>query len=133
MTGKLIFERVLQNSQELGTDNEHLVSRIFYYLVIPDGEIKGIYSDVKLSPGAEFSSDPLEVTMPKALEGIVGYNVLRREVEKYYRDNVGATGRNIRISPGATGIVMMDNTLVMRKEVEVELLGLGKKGWQVDE
>jgi hypothetical protein len=127
--GALIFQSVLQNFQEIGPDEE-LGSRVFYYLETPDGDIKGIYSDVKLTPGAEFSNDPLEATMPKALEGVVSYDVLRREVEQYYRDNVGATGRGIRLGPGAKGIVMRNNTLTMRKEVPVELIGKKKgKGW----
>lgn len=128
--GALIFQKVLQNSQELGTDDEHLVSRVFFDLMTPEGALTGLCSDVKLTPGAEFSNDPLEVTMPRALEGVVSYDVLRREVEQYYRDNVGATGRGIRLGPGAKGIIMRNNTLVMRKEVPVELIGSTKgKGW----
>jgi len=129
LKGKLIFSRLIQNSQELGTDDDHLVSRVFFDLETPEGINGGLHSDVKLSPGADFSNDPLEVSFPDAVRDVLGYETLRREVEQYYRDNVGATGRGIMIGPGAKGIVMKDNLFVSRKEVEVELLGSSKVGW----
>ena len=127
--GLLIFLRVLQNSQELGTDDEHLVSRVYFSLKTPDGKILDLYSDVKLSPGADFTQDPLEASYPAELRGLLSYETFRQLVEQYYRDNIGATGRGIRIGPGAKGIVMMNNLFVMRKEVPVELIGPGSVGW----
>lgn len=124
MKGKLIFQSVLQGVQEYGTGDDCTVSRVEYYLETPEGNVTGIFSDVKQTPGG---SD-LEVSLPEALAGVVGYDVLRREVEEYYFDNVGPGGRNINLGPGSRNIIMRNNRLVMRKEVEVELIGTGKKG-----
>ncbi|MEN6560907.1 MAG: hypothetical protein ABFD52_09050 [Acidobacteriota bacterium] len=127
--GTLVFVKVFQNSQDLGTDDDHLVSRVFYDLETPTGTLAGLFSDVKLTPGADFSQDPLEVSYPEELNGILGYGILRPLVERYYRANIGETGSGIRIGPGCKGIVMRDNTCIMRMAFPVELTSTGKVGW----
>jgi len=118
--GNLIFRAVLQNVRDAGTDDERPVSRVYFDLVTPEGITRGLFSDVKLSPGAEFSGDPAEVSMPKALAGRLGYEPFRKHVESVYWQSLRPTGR-IQSGNEAKGSLTKDNIVYLHRVVNVEL------------
>jgi hypothetical protein len=123
---RLTFLGCLQNSQELGSTDEHMISRLYFDFEVNGHEYTGFHCDIKQIVGAQFESEsPLEVGPPTGgrYRGPFNYEAFRAEAESYYRGLVGAQGRAIRIGPGAKGIGMYNNRLSFRKVVEFPVSG----------
>ena len=118
--GKLAFTRIHQGSQELGTDDEHMVSRVFFDLLVGKEEQRGLYADVKQSAGARFETAPLEVSFPRGFKGRLNYGQFRQLVEDYYRRAVGSSGMGIRVGGGAS-VVMRNNIFAFPMVVDIEV------------
>jgi hypothetical protein len=117
---KVIFQKCIQNSQELGSNSQHMVSRVFFDMEIGGKKYKNLYADVKQPVGGDFETAPLEVSWPKDYEGPFNYNDFRQAVEYYYRSLVGSKGRGIHVQgPGST--FMFDNVFIKKMEVELDL------------
>ena len=66
---KVKFNSLLQDSQDLGSDDEHMVSRVFFDLEFRGETFIGLHADVKQTVGARFESAPLEVSKPDGYHG----------------------------------------------------------------
>ena len=108
---KIHFEKLIQDSQDYGSDNEHMVSRVFFCLEIQGTRHEGLCANIKQSVGSSFESSPLEISSPENYEGPFNYERYRERVETYYRSLVGVRGRGIRITDGSS-VRMRNNTLV---------------------
>ena len=111
-TATIRFEKCLQDSQDLGGDDEHMVSRVFLALEAGGSVYPNVSVDIKQTVGAAFESAPLEVSKPRGYNGGLNYAAFRVAVERYYRSLVGSQGRGIRVASGGD-IRMRDNTFVM--------------------
>ena len=67
---KIHFHQCIQDSQELGSDNEYMVSRVFFSIELPDKRIDDLCANIKQTVGSEFENSPLEVGPPQNLKGI---------------------------------------------------------------
>jgi hypothetical protein len=106
---KITFHELIQDSQDYGSDDEHMVSRVFFDLEF-DGEIKrGLYAHVKQPVGSSFETSPVEVSGPVNCKGPFNMQCFQQAAEPYYRGLVGSQGSGIRISGGATNIRMRNN------------------------
>ncbi len=124
---KMTFQKFIQDSQEYGSNDEHMVSRVFFNIEV-DGENKGEFSaDVKQSVGGDYETTPLEVDVPKDYKGPLNYQSFRQAVEDYYRSQVGSSGHGIHIAGGAN-IRMYNNTFIATKIIEFETEG-SDVGW----
>ncbi len=105
------FYRIIQDSQDLGSDDEHMVSRIFFHLEVDGHLYRDLYSNIKQTVGDDFESEPsLEVSGPQGYDGPeINYNSFRNAVEQCFRSHVGSRGTGIRIAPGAR--VRMQNNI----------------------
>jgi hypothetical protein len=57
------FEKAIQDSQELGSTDEHMISRLFFKVRVDEQEFTGLHCRVKQMVGAQYESDsPLEVS-----------------------------------------------------------------------
>ncbi|PKD15768.1 hypothetical protein APR41_10745 [Salegentibacter salinarum] len=121
---QLLFKKCIQDSQDYGSDNEHMISRIFY-------EVDGVdyECNVRQPYGESFSfdEDPIEVEAPKELGKKINYGQFRDEVENYYKQIVGSSGRGINIQ-GGTNIRMQNNTFEMEYRTEIDEAGYSG-GW----
>lgn len=100
---------LLQNSQDYGTNDDHLVSVVRYEIVL-DGQPQGSFESlVRQSAGGD-RADILEVGLPPGYGGPIDHQALSRCIESYFRSQVGAEGRGIRITGGSA--IMRDNRLV---------------------
>jgi len=107
--------RFIQDSQEYGSNDEHMVSRVFFNLSL-DGQPKGsFHSDVKLVVGGSFETDALEVAWPAGYSQSdpFDYNRFVEGVTNYIRSLVGTSGRGIRLGPGSQNIRMTNCSFVM--------------------
>jgi hypothetical protein len=118
--GKLVFIRVIQDSQEYGSDDEHMVSRVFFDLEVGGEVHRGLYSDVKQTVGESYETAPLEVSLPRGYKGSLGYGGFRQHIETYYREAFGSSAKGIRFEPGAKGR-MWGNLYVSTKVVNIEV------------
>ncbi len=105
------FHKCIQDSQDYGSDDEHMVSRVFLTLEAGGKTYPNLTVDIKQTVGAKFESSPLEVSPPKGYKGSYNYAAFRQVVEQYYRGLVGSKGRGIRIE-GGSDIRMRNNTFV---------------------
>jgi hypothetical protein len=107
------FTRFVQDSQEYGSNDEHMVSRVFFDLLV-DGKPRGsFHADVKLVVGGSFETDALEVGRPAGYRGPFDQARFADAVTRYIRGLVGSGGRGIRLGPGVSNIRMRNNTFAM--------------------
>ena len=111
------FSRCIQDSQDFGSDDEHMVSRVFFSVEAEGRTFENLVVDVKQTVGAAFETAPLEVSRARGFT--LNYDQFREAVEDYYRSCVGSGGRGIRIE-GGTNIRMRNNLFEMPGEARVE-------------
>ncbi len=127
--GKIVFREILQDSQDIGGDDEHMVSVILFNLELEDRTLKDLRSSIKQTIGTNYAKAPLEVEYPPAIVGIVPYDVFRLHAEQYYRDSFGATGRAVNTDSGGH-VIMQNNIIQMNKKVAVDIIDPSKTtGW----
>jgi len=121
---KLFLNKLIQDSQDYGSNDEHMVSRVFFDLEIEGTKYEGLYADIKQPVGSSFESSPLEVSSPANYRGAFNHEAFRSIVEQYYRSLVGAGGSGIHIS-GGSNIRMRNNTFIqpVAAEFEVQVTG----------
>ena len=121
MIAKIDFQEILQNFQELRTDDEHMSSRIFFDLEIDGKKFSELYVDVKQTIGSDFEAASLEVGPPQGYDGPFSYSHFREEVETYYRESFGAAGRAFHIDKNSAYVYMENNKVILEKHVEFEV------------
>jgi hypothetical protein len=126
-SAKVIFHKLIQDSQDYGSDNEHMVSRVFFSLEIGEESYPDLSADIKQTVGSSYETGPLEISTPRNYKGPFNFDAFQAEVEKYYRNQVGSSGSGIRIS-GGSNIRMRNNVFVKEYVVEFEI-GTENAGW----
>lgn len=105
------FTRLIQDSQDYGSDDEHMVSRAFFDLSIGDKKYENLSVDIKQQVGSDFETSLLEISSPNGYNGPFNHQEFQSVVEKYYRSLVGSAGSGIHIS-GGSNIRMRNNTFI---------------------
>ena len=120
----LKIHKWIVDSQLYGSDNEHMVSRVFF-------EAEGVeyVCDIRQAYGSNNSieEDPIEVVAPDGLKNTFNYETFRSAIEDYYRTLIGQQGKVFRIE-NSTNIRMQNITMNVEHIVEVERDGLSG-GW----
>ena len=118
---RVTFKCLIQDSQEYGSDDEHMVSRAFFDVEIDGREFKDACVDIKQPVGSQFENAPLEVSSPAGYDGPHNFKAFREAAEAYYRSLVGKQGSGISISNASSNIRMYKNTFNFIKAVEFEV------------
>ena len=118
-TAIIIFNRCIQDSQEYGSDDEHMISRVFFTLEIGDRRID-LHADIKQAVGSSYETGLIEVGMPEGHRGPFNYEVFRDVAERYYRSLVGSGAGSINIQ-GGTNIRMEHNIFDIEMSVECDV------------
>ena len=50
---KLVFHKCIQDSQDYGSDDERMVSRVFFTLTVAGNEHPDLYADIKQTVGSK--------------------------------------------------------------------------------
>lgn len=108
MHATVTFSQLVQDSQDYGSDDEHMVSRVFFSIQVGDKTTPDLYADIKQTVGSSFDTGPLEVSRPHGYTGPFNYEAFQSAVEKYFRSVVGGSGSGISIQ-GARNIRMRNN------------------------
>ena len=114
---RVCFYRLIQNSQVLGTDAEHLISEVQFDLEANGSRYPGLRAIVKQAAGSSFS-DQFEVGPPIGYDGPFNQQAFAESAEKYYRGLIGVTGRGIHIE-GSGSVTMLDNTFDATQEFDI--------------
>ena len=90
--GKVTFTKVIQDSQDFGSDDEHKVSRVFFDLHTGEDLHPDLYSDIKQVVGSSYETGDIEVSAPIGYRVPFNYTAFRDAVEAYYRGLVKLSG-----------------------------------------
>lgn len=117
---RVTFKEILQDSQDLGSDNEHMVSRLFFDIDVDGERHEGLHADIKQPVGSDFETAALEVGRPAGYDGPLDYSKFREAAEECFRRQVGSRGSGIRVQDGASNIRMRNNRFGFRYVAEFE-------------
>ena len=87
---EVIFHKLHQDSFQFGSNDEVMVSRVFFDVLIRGKLIQDLFANVKQAVGASARSDPLELTRPRGQRDVFQYRGLARCIERYFRRIAGA-------------------------------------------
>ena len=114
----LNFERAVIDSQDYGSDDEFMVSRVFFSIDKGGKKTTGLHVDVKQTVGSNFESSPLEIGRPIGFSDSLKYDEFREAVEKYFRQLIGTQGRVIKVQ-GPAKIRIQNSTFMMSAKFEI--------------
>src|ERR1700690_4156095 len=93
---RITFHRCIQDSQEYGSDNEHMAARVLFTLEV-NGKNVGDYSaDLKQTLGGDFETGSIEVGPPHAYDGPWNHANFADAASKYLRSLLGSHGTGIQ-------------------------------------
>jgi hypothetical protein len=112
------FHSLLQDSQELGSNDEHMVSRVLFTLEV-DGKNVGDYTaDLKQAVGSESNDANVEVGPPNGYEGEFNHVGFAAAARRYFSETIGPQGRGIRIQGNPKELRMRNNTFNRKFEAK---------------
>ena len=117
---RVTFTKAIQDSQELGSNDEYMVSRVFFRLEIDSRTYRDLYSDLKQVVGAPYEADNIEVGPPQGYDGPWSAHAFHTAATTYYLACVGPSARGIHIEPGAN-LRMQKNTFNMEMTAEFDV------------
>ena len=89
MKATVTFTPCVQDSQDYGSNDEHMVSRVFFDLEV-DGKIhSGLYADLKQVVGSNYETGDIEVGLPHGYPDPFNHLAFRDAAEGYFRSLVG--------------------------------------------
>ncbi|MBZ5552634.1 MAG: hypothetical protein LAO21_07940 [Acidobacteriia bacterium] len=111
-TAKVMFHKCIQDSVDYGSDDEHMVSAVFF-----DLETNGqVHPDLSVEIRQMVGGGPMDVGDPKGYAGPINRTAFRQAVEAYFRELIGPEG-----SEDAQGGRLQNNIFLEDKVVEIEV------------
>jgi hypothetical protein len=103
------IEKCIKDSQEYGSTDEHMVSRVFFTIGADGAPSNEDYCDIKQIVGSAYSSGNMEVSRPHNYRGPFDHGIFSDEIAGYFSKLVNSTGSTISLG-GARNVRMMNNT-----------------------
>lgn len=113
---KVIFHELIQDSQDFGSDDQHMVSRVFFSLYKQGQRVGDFSADLKQVVGSDAESGEIEVSSPHGYDGEFDHQSFSSVAIQYFRSLVGSTGSGIRIVGRVSGIRMRNNRFTREAE-----------------
>lgn len=123
-TGKITLQKLILDSQDYGSNDEHMISRVFFDFELDGHKYEGLHADIKQTVGSSFEHAPLEVSKPVNYKGPFNFEAFHNIVEQYYRSLVGQSGSGIHVT-GSTNLRMRNNTFVQPHVAEFPIISTG--------
>lgn len=118
-TVRIHFHSIHQDSQDFGSDDDHMVSRIFMDVEL-DGELhKDVHADIKQTIGTDYSKAGLEVSKPVGYKGPWNHEAFSKAAEGYFRSFIRISGA------GSMRARMRDNRFTSPQQAEFEVTASG--------
>jgi hypothetical protein len=96
-TARIDFTHALIDSQELGGDDQHMTSRVYFTMTLNGEAYEGLHVEVKQTVGSN-EEDAIEVGPPVGYGGPFNHKPFRTNVQRYYLQLVGSQGRGVRVT-----------------------------------
>ena len=127
---KITFSQLIQDSQDFGGDDEHMVSRAFFSIDFNEKYYEECTVDLKQIVGSNIETSPIEVSNLQGYKGPMDRTEFQNCVENYFRSNVGSKGSGIHFGGGSGTVRMRHNIFQVTKVVEFEVaLDSPSAGW----
>jgi hypothetical protein len=116
---RIDIDRCVQDSQDYGSDDEHMVSRVFFKITV-DGQAKAdSHCNLKQLVGDSYESGEIEVGGPAGYSGAFDQQRFAREMTAYFRGLIGSSGGVINLA-GSHYIRMKNITVRKRHSFQFE-------------
>lgn len=125
---KITYTKLHQDSQEYGSDDEHMISRATFDLEFDGETYPNCTIDIKQIVGSDFESEPLEISNLQGYDGPNDWAKLQFNTEVLYRSLIGSKGSGIHASPNAKNITMVNNTFSINRTFEYTVEGTPELG-----
>src|SRR2546426_6904428 len=101
---KVIFDRCIQDAQEFGSDDEFMVSRVFFTIEVGGRTYGNLHANLKQTVGSNYATGAIEVGPPIGYDGSFNHEAFAEAAKRYYRSVVGPGATGIRIEGDAQNI-----------------------------
>lgn len=120
-TMKVNFESCVHDSEDYGSDDQHIVSRVFFSIRCEGLRYSGLHADIKHPLDGDFETASLEITVPHGYDGPISHEGFRRAVVQYYTMLVG--DGEVGIHSGNGTLRMRNHTYLLPRSFEFPLGG----------
>ena len=114
----ITFFKCIQDSQEFGSDNEYMVSRVFFSLEYDGIEKSYFHAQIKQAVGSSCNDNQIEVSLPEGITGPFNFNAFSDAAKAYYLRLIRPRGCFIKVGDSGSSIRTMNNTFQMSYVVE---------------
>ena len=101
------FKELIQDSQTFGSDDAHMVSRVFFDLQVDDKRYPGVHANIRQKVGAA-PTDPIEVFPPAGYAGPFDQKKFQAVVGSYFRTIIGKSKPSARPGKSAKSLRIRD-------------------------
>lgn len=121
---RLEFRGIDQSTQQLGTDDEHMLVVVYLRAVANDRAVDGV-AHVKQSVGSRYGEGEFECSV--SVPGFAPGRPIVEAIRRYLYAVVGASGRAIQVGPNS-GITMTNNRFEIPWTIDVYMSAVGEGG-----
>ena len=97
---RITFHKCIQDSKLFGSDDQHMISRIFLSIEVRDKRSSDIYVDVHQKPESTFDEGPLQVGPIQGYSGPLNSWAFQQAAEAYYRSLAQYELARVKVSFG---------------------------------
>jgi hypothetical protein len=120
MKATVKFSHLILDSQQLGSDDAHMMSRVFFSLEVAGETYPGLHANIKQTIGVSREYGPPQIFKPTGYHGPFNQEAFRAAAEKRYRDCV--TKHRLMFQNGSDAAVRMRNcTFYVASETTFEV------------
>jgi hypothetical protein len=116
LSAMLHLNKLVQDSQEYGSDDEFMVSRVFFDLEIEGNWHRGLYANIKQVVGSPISANALEVSPPIGYKGPFNQEAFSKAVANYFLRLIGPNGSVFSLG-NSKNIRMQNNSMAVPENV----------------
>ncbi len=113
---KVNFSSCVHDSVDYGSDDQHIVWRVFFSIWCEGLRYSGLHADIKHPLHGDLETDPLEIALPHGYDGPISPEGFRRATAVYYRTLLGRGGTGNQSEKGNTR--MRDSTFLLPRSFE---------------
>ncbi|SFC75683.1 hypothetical protein [Spirosoma endophyticum] len=119
------FSKCIQDSQELGSNADRMVSRVFFSLQIGSLVHDDLWANIHQAAGDEHENDRVKIDRPDGYQGLMNFEAYYDAAERYYRKCVELGFEMAGFVPGTLGLRVRQYNNTHEQEYQV--------GFDVDE
>ena len=97
----VLFHRVHVDSQNYGSTDDCMASRVFFDVSVGEKPRRESYADLKQIVGSTFGAENIEVGPPTGYPGVFDQEAFAKEAAQYYLSLIGPQATEVRLNPDA--------------------------------